>query len=212
MANLANGSTVFLASVLAAAKNVTAATNAAEAVLTSTGHGLKDGDFVVVTNGWNDTNGRVFKVGASAADNFKLVGCDTSDTVRFPAGAGVGSVQKITEWTQISQITNVEASGGEQQFTQYGFLEDDFERQLPSVKSARAITFTMAYEPDLPGYKAAAKASDSKAQTPLRINLPTGKTLLYNGYPSLNDTPALTRNEIMTVSLSYSLSVKFNQY
>lgn len=211
---LPNGSTVHIAAELEAEKAVTVATNAAEAVLTATGHGLKEGDIVVIASGWGGTNGRAFKVSVQSADanTFKLKGFDTSDTERFPAGGGTGSFRKVKKWVQITQITEVSINGGEQQFATFGFLEDDFERQLPSTRSAASLEIKMADDPSLPGFKAAAKASDSAAEVPLRLVLKGGSEILYNGYPSLNKTPTLQRNEIMTVSLAYSLSGEPNRY
>lgn len=209
---LPNGSTVFIATALAAAKKITAASNAAEAVMTCSAHGLAQGDYVVLSSGWGGGNGRVFRVGEATTDTFKLVGFDTTNTEKYPAGAGVGSFRKVTGWQQITQITEVSTSGGEQQMVDYGFLEEDFDRQMPTTRSAGSITFTIADDPELPGFKAAAKASDAGAETPMRLNLKGGAVILYNGYPSLNKIPTLNRNQIMTVTLTYSMSGEPTRY
>ncbi|WP_447888897.1 phage tail tube protein [Serratia fonticola] len=62
---------------------------------------------------------------------------DTSDTNFFPSGAGVGSLMKITDWTQIPQITEVGASGGDQQYVQVQFLEDDRQRNLATFPGGK---------------------------------------------------------------------------
>lgn len=209
---LPNGATVHIATALAAAKNVTAATNAAEAVLTSTAHGLANGDFVLLKSGWGKLNERVFQVGGVATDTFKLAGIDTTNTDNFPAGSGGGTVQKITGWTNISQIIEFSTSGGEQQYVDFGFLEDDYEQQIPSTQSAMSISIKIADDPNLDGYKAAVKASDAGTQTPLKIVLKGGGQIVYNGYPSLNKTPEMTRNQLMAVTLSYAVSGPVNRY
>ena len=209
---LPNGATVHIATALAAAKNITVATNAAEAVLTATAHGLANGDFIVLSSGWGAAAGRVFKVAGVNTDTFKLTGFDTSNVDKFPEGGGIGSFQKITAWQEINQITEVTTSGGEQQFVDFGFLADDFDRQLPSTKSAASLSITIADDPTQAGYKAVAKASDAGGETPLRVNLKEGGVIVYNGYPSLNKTPTLTRNQIMAVTLSYALSGQVNRY
>ena len=53
---------------------------------------------------------------------------------------------------------------------------------------------------------AAAKASDAGGKTPLRLVLKGGGQIVYNGYPSLNKTPEMTRNQIMAVTLAYAVS------
>ena len=203
---ITNGSTVHIASGKAAAKNVTVATNAAEAVLTAAAHGLTISDYVVVTSGWGVLNGRVFRVKAADTNTVTLEGADTTNTDKHPAGGGVGKIEKVTGWTQITQITEVSTSGGEQNFAQFGWLEDDFERQLPTTRSAASLSITIGDDPTLPGYQAAAKASDSGEEGPLRIVLKNSSVILFNGYASLNKTPSLTRNEIMTVNMSYAMS------
>ena len=209
---LPNGATVHIATALEAAKKVTAATNAAEAVLTSTAHGLATGDFVLLKSGWGKLNERVFQVSGVATDTFKLVGIDTTNTDNFPAGSGGGTVQKITGWTNISQIIEFSTSGGEQQYVDFGFLEDDYEQQIPSTQSAMSISIKIADDPSLDGYKAAVKASDAGTQTPLKIVLKGGGQIVYNGYPSLNKTPEMTRNQLMAVTLSYAVSGPVNRY
>lgn len=209
--NLPNGSTVHIATKLAAAKKVTAATNAKEAVLTCAGHGLQDGDHIVFYSGWNRANGKPFKVKSVAADNITLQGFDTSDLALFPADAGVGTLRKIESMEQITQIVEYTTNGGEQQFVEYGFLEDNYDRQMPSTKSAMSISISIADDPTLAGYQAVVKVSDVGGEWPLIVKLKNGGEILYNGYPSINTTPTLVRNEIMAVKMAYALSVESNR-
>lgn len=209
---LANGSIVQIATGLAAEKKITAISNAEEAVATCTAHGLVNGDYVVIVSGWGGLNERVFRVTSIDANSFKLDGIDTRDLNKYPAGSGAGSCQKVSSWQQITQIMEVSSSGGEQQFTQFGFLEDDFERQLPTTQSAYSMTFKIADDPNLPGYKAAQTASDSGKLTPMRIILKNKSVVVYNGYVSMNPMPQLVRNEVMVVNMTYSLAGLFNRY
>ena len=196
---LPNGATVHIATALAAEKKVTVATNAAECVLTVTGHGFANGDLVLFKSGWGKLNERVFQIGDVNADE-------------FPAGSGIGAVQKITDWVQVSQIVEFSTSGGEQQYVDFGFLEDDFDQQIPSTKSAMSMSIKIADDTSLPGYKAAAKCSDKGGKWPLKVVLKGGGLICYNGYPSMNKTPELVRNQVMAVTLSYAISGEVNRY
>lgn len=209
---LANGSIVQIATKLVAEKKVTAISNEAEAVCTATAHGLQNGDYVALLSGWGVLNERVFRVTSVDANSFKLDGIDTRDLNKFPAGSGAGSFQKVEAWQQVTQIMEVSSSGGEQQFVEFGFLEDDFERKLPTTQSAYSMTFKIADDPNLPGYKAAKKASDSRKLTPMRVVLKTQSVIVYNGYVSLSSMPQLARNEVMAVNMTYSLSGEYNRY
>lgn len=209
---LPNGATVHIATALAAEKKATVATNAAECVLTVAGHGFANGDLVLFKSGWGKLNERVFQIGDVKADTFKLTGIDTSNADEFPAGSGIGAVQKITDWVQVSQIVEFSISGGEQQYVDFGFLEDDFDQQIPSTKSAMSMSIKIADDTSLSGYKAAAKCSDKGGKWPLKVVLKGGGLICYNGYPSMNKTPELVRNQVMAVTLSYAISGEVNRY
>lgn len=209
---LPNGATVHIATALAAEKKVTVATNAAECVLTVAGHGFAAGDLVLFKSGWGKLNERVFQIGDVKTDTFKLTGIDTSNAGEFPADSGIGAVQKITDWVQVSQIVEFSTSGGEQQYVDFGFLEDDFDQQIPSTKSAMSMSIKIADDTSLPGYKAAAKCSDKGGKWPLKVVLKGGGLICYNGYPSMNKTPELVRNQVMAVTLSYAISGEVNRY
>jgi phage tail protein len=209
---LPNGATVHIATALAAEKKATVATNAAECVLTVAGHGFAAGDLVLFKSGWVKLNERVFQIGDVKTDTFKLIGIDTSNADEFPADSGIGAVQKITDWTQVSQIVEFSTSGGEQQYVDFGFLEDNFDQQIPSTKSAMSMSIKIADDTSLPGYKAAAKCSDKGGKWPLKVVLKGGGLICYNGYPSMNKTPELVRNQVMAVTLSYAISGEVNRY
>lgn len=211
-AALPDGATVFIASAYSAEKKITAITNAATPVVTVTAHGFANGDFVEVTSGWGALNGRVMKISGVATDTFKLEGIDTTDTEKYPAGAGIGSVRKIASWTQITQILSFETSGGDQQFSTYSFLEEDFERQLPSVTSAQSIAIGIADDPTLPGYMATKAASDMRANTGLRLNMRSGSVIVYNSVVSLNETPTLTKGQVMQVRATFALQGRPTRY
>lgn len=211
-ARLPDGSTVFIASAYAAEKAVTAITNAKSPVVTATAHGFANGDFVEVTSGWGALNGRIMKISGVNTDSFKLEGIDTSDTDKYPTGAGVGSVRKVNAWTQITQIMDFSTSGGEQQYVNYAFLEEDFERQLPSITSAQSLTIGIADDPSLPGYKALKEANEVRTNTGLRLNLRDGSVIVYNGVVSLNETPSTTKGQVMQVQATFALQGRPTRY
>lgn len=202
---LPNGVTLALGSSLGSAVAITALSNANPAVATAMGHGYSDNDIVLLTSGWGRINERVFKVDQLSADTFSLLGQNTTDTTVYPAGTGTGSAKEVTAWTQITQVTGLTSSGGEMQFANYSFLEEDFERQLPTQSSAQTLTLTIADDPSLTGYTALKAAADSRSLTPMRALLPDGSMILYAGIVSFNETPTMTKNEVMSVTATFSL-------
>lgn len=203
--SLPNGVLLALATAYAAADTVTAVSNANPAVATSTAHGLSNGAYVEVTSGWSRLNNRVVRVANVTANTFELEGINTTDTEDYPAASGAGSVREITTFTQIAQILELTSSGGEQQFVTYSFLEQDFESQLPTQQSPMSMTMVIADDPTLAGYVALKAAAETRDLVALRATLPDGSKILYNGYVSFNETPTMTKNQIMGVTATFSL-------
>lgn len=202
---LPNG-VVFALGTLGSALAVSGLTNAAPAVATSTAHGLADGDIVLLTSGWTRINERAWKVDELSANTFSLLGTDTTDTVVYPTGTGTGTVKEVTAWTSVSQVTNVTSSGGDMQFAQYSFLEEDIGRQIPTQANPITYTLTVADDPSQVGYAALKAAATSRALTVLRCTLPSGSVLLYVGYVSFQETPTMTKNSIMEVTATFSVN------
>lgn len=202
---LPNG-VVFALGTLGSALTVSGLTNAAPAVATSTAHGLADGDIVLLTSGWTRINERAWKVDELSANTFSLLGTDTTDTGVYPTGTGTGTVKEVTAWTGVSQVTNVTSSGGDMQFAQYSFLEEDIGRQIPTQANPITYTLTIADDPNQVGYTALKAAATSRALTVLRCTLPSGSVLLYVGYVSFQETPTMTKNSIMEVTATFSVN------
>ena len=209
---LPNGAIMEIASVFSAAVLATAISNAQPAVVQAAGHDLEDGDIIVVTSGWTRLNDRVARVDAALADSFALEGIDTTKTNVYTAGAGVGSVRTVSAWAQIAQITEVATSGGDQQFTTFGFLEDDDDRQLPTTKSPISMTITVADDPLLPYVPICESADEDKESRVVRLKLPNGSEIYYNAYVSITSTPSLSRNSIMTRTITLSLASRPTRY
>jgi len=197
--SLPNGITWAIAATYASSLTVTAASNASECVLTVT-NTLVAGDFVEFTSGWSLANGRVFRVKSPSGTQITLEGFNTSSTSTFPAGSGTGSIRKIATWTQVSQMVNLTSSGGEAQYLNYSFLEDSYERTIPTTTSAQTLSFEIADDPSLAGQQAISAAAQSRAVTALKGVFPQSATsaILYNCIFSFDDTPSMNKNQLMT--------------
>lgn len=204
--SLPNGIVVSIATAYGAAKTVSALTNAAPAVATtSAAHGITTGAIIEVTSGWQKLNGRIYRAAAASGSVLSYEGTDTTSTANYPAGTGIGSLREITAFTQITQVTDLSTSGGDMQFATYSFLENNFESQLPTQASAQSLTITLADDPTLAGYIALKAAGEDRAVRALRMALPSGGYLLYNGYVSFNETPTLNKGSVNTVTATFSL-------
>ncbi len=206
--SLPNGVVFAIAKTKAAPAVMSALTNATDAVATVAGSTIATNDIVIVQSGWSNINERVAKVGATS----KLLGIDTSDTTQFPSGMGAGKLIKVSEWQQVTQVISSETSGGDQQFATYSFLENDFETQIPTRTSPVVLTLSIADDDTLPGYIALKKAADGKETQVVRAMLPNGATLYYHAYISVNETPSMTKDQVMAIGVTISLIVRPTRY
>lgn len=208
-----NGSIIHIASGYGAVKAMSAISNANPGVATlEASHGVSAGEYIEVTSGWSRLNGKIVRAGTIATNDVPLLGIDTSLTSIFPAAGGTGTVREITGWTQLPQILGSSSSGGEQQFLEYQFLEDDAQKRIPTTKSAAGLTLQVGDDPTLAGFILASTANDDRLARAVRVTLPSGAVILYNAYISMNKTPSLTVNQLMAVEVTLSFLAEPQRY
>lgn len=204
---LATGTAVSIAKTYGAAVSVSALTNASSAVATlAAGHGVLVGDYLELTSGWDLADKRIVRVKTVATNDVTLENLDTADTTKYPPGAGIGSVRRITAWSQLSQLKDMSASGGEQQFADITSISDRTAKQVPTIRSAVSMTLTAYDDPTLGWYVDVTKASDASTPYGLMMVFPNGSKLVANAYWSIQKVPGVTKNEALTsqISLSYA--------
>lgn len=190
----------------------TALSNAAEAVATVTGASLAVGDIVLLTSGWSKLDNKVVRVKAATATAITLEGIDTTDILLFPAGGGVGTMKKVLTWVQIPQVIDLAFAGGEQNYTDVVFLEDDQGRQIPTDKSATSMTLTIADDPAKPFNSILRKADARKQVEAARLMLPGNDQLLYGTFTSFSNQPAVVRNSVLSRIVSLALQSEPTRY
>ncbi|WP_278440974.1 phage tail protein [Pseudomonas oryzihabitans] len=210
---LPNGATFQMASTYGPAVAISTVSNATEAVATiPSGASIATGDIVLLTSGWGLLNGRVVRVKAVNATAVTLEGVDTTNLTSFPAGGGIGSMKKITDWVVIPQITEVAFSGGEQQYVDVVFLEDEQGRQIPTEMSAANMTLTIADDPVQACVPVLKKATANKQIEASRLNLPGNESLFYGAYMSYSKQPLISRSQILTRTVGLALQAEPTRY
>lgn len=204
---LPNGSSVYVQKSKDTELAFEIISNAKDAVVTlKTDHGLVAGDEVIITSGWSKINNAVAKVIKVNNMDVTLGNINTSDTKSFPEGEGKGTLTKITAWERLPQVKEVATEGGEQQFTQIQFLDDDAERQLPTIKSAKSKSFTIAHDSSLPIYALLEELDRTNDVVAMKMYVPKAKETRYDAVRiSFDPTPTSTINEIETVKISMTV-------
>ena len=205
MAQVPTGSLYYVASTIAATKATTVVTNASEAVVTSTAHGYSNGDYVLVVSGWGRLNKRAFRIKSITTDTFVLEGADTSNTTFFPAGQGVGTVAKVTAWTQLTTVMNPNTSGGDPKKVTYKFIESDVEYSIND--GFTATDYTIELDADAiggAGYTALKTLTDVQTDTIMRMVTRSGSILLVPCTVALNESVRMTDGQINRVVAQFS--------
>lgn len=201
-----NGSVFAISTAIAAKKTITAVSNANPGSASAVAHGYSAGGILLLSMASTRLDQRVVRVAPSpATDAFGMEGIDTTDTVRYPSGFGVGAAQLVTGFVPMSQTTDVQSQGGEQQFNQWVYVEDGQQRQRKTFRNARSLQHTMDYDADLAWHQALLDASDAGTTRVLRVTLPNGGLIYRSVEVSFDGEPDFVANQNQQVVAIFSL-------
>jgi hypothetical protein len=171
---------VNVAKAYQAAITFTAASNATECELTvASAAGILAGDVVQVSSGWLKLDNMVLRVKSVTGTKIVLEAFDTTDTTKFPAGTGAGTLRKIDSWITMPQVMTLSTEGGDQQTISVQFLEDDKARTIPTFKNAVVQVYTFAHDPLLAIYKRLIELDESSDTTAIWFHNQRGKADRY---------------------------------
>lgn len=215
MASVPKGTRFYVATAFGSALTTSTASNATECVLgmTSTS-GLANGDFVEVTSGWGRLNKRACRIKSVVANtSITLEGIDTSSTTLYTAGAGIGSVRKVTSWEEITQVTAISSSGGGTKDVTYEYLDSDVQYKLNNGFESTSYTLTLDSDSiGTAGYLAMRSLTDVQTNTVFRIAKRTGAITLQPCTVALNESDQMTNDQIVTVSAVFSGNNRQTKY
>ena len=203
MARTPNGTIASIATAFAAGLAFSAATNAAETVLTVTGGTLAAGDLVEVTSTWSKISNRIFRVKVATATAVTLEDCDTSNTTLYPAG-GTGTLRKVTNWMPMSQKLTVASSGGDPKTVNFTYVETGDEQTV--FDGFGATQYTIDLDADTVGsplYKQLKTLTDTNAISALRLAAPNGSIVLLSCAMALNENPSMSSGAVMANKLTF---------
>lgn len=210
---LSTGAILSIAKTYGTSSNMTAITNATEAVATlAVGHGVVAGDYLEVTSGWGLLNAMIVRAKTVSTNDVTLEGIATTDTTKYPAGSGTGSIRRITAWDAMSQVKNLSRSGGDQKWADATALEDVVETQMPTTRGAISMSIDVFDDPTLAWYSSVQTASDAGTPYAFRIALKSGAKVVANAYWSLMDVPDIQRDQILTTNIALSFAAKPKRY
>lgn len=203
--SIATGTQLAVASTYGPAVNMSAITNASEAVATlAAGHGYAAGDFLEITSGWDLLNNRIVRVKTVATNDVTLESVNTTSTTSYPAGSGTGTVRRITAWANITQVQGLDTGGGDPNFADITTIADRTQKQVPTTRSPQTVKVTVFDDPSLAYYSTLVAAADAIAAIAFRIVFPSGSRMVGNYYCSVQKTPTVSANQPLTADINFS--------
>lgn len=199
------GSKFYFSNTFAAAKTVSAISNANPALATATAHGYVDGDEVLLLSAWEDATDTVYKVDQQSADTFDIDGLNSTDTNFYPAGAGVGTAQKVSAWTEIPQVLTIATAGGDARFTTISPIARRNSINVPTGFNATSITLTLGHDPSNANYQAMLDISRTLSKVAFKMVLSGGAVTYGYGYMSVSEAPSLNVNQANQVTAAITL-------
>lgn len=202
-----NGAKFSFATTMGAAVAISGISNANPAIASAVVLPA-DGDIVILDSNWTDLAEQATIVANSGAGTFDLSKIDTTDEGVFEPGEGAGTYRIVDDFITISQVREVNMSGGDINTFSWGYVDDSSLRQRsrPTDSNPLVLQFTLDWDPDKAWATELEKASKKRMLTVLRERLPTGDVLLYSGYIGYQKTPSHTRNENMTVTATMTIN------
>ena len=206
------GSKFYFSKTFAAAKAISAITNAAPAVATATAHGYVDGDEILLTSGWEDATDTVYRVDQLTADTFKIEGLNTTNTNFYPTGSGAGEARKVSTWVEMPQVLNISTSGGDARFTTISPLAKRNDINVPTGFNAMSISITLGHDPSNANYQQMLDISRTLEKVAFKMVLSGGAVGYGYGYMNVAEAPQLNRNQANQVNASITLLGRFMSY
>lgn len=178
---------VAMQSALAAADTITDITKANPGVVTSTAHGLVNGDYVYLSvQGMYQLDGKVVRVSASTANTFELEGIDTTNFGTFSSG----TASAVTFGTSITTATTMSASGGDFDFIDTTTIHSAVKTQIPGTANPITYTFDNLWDAADAGQIAMKSASDTQAIRAFKFTFGTGGPIVvFAGYVGFTGAP-----------------------
>lgn len=206
------GSKMFIGTTLASAKTLTDLSNADPVVASSTAHGYVDDDEVLVFSGWEDFNGSIFRVDQLTTDTYSLPGYEATDTDLFPAGTGSGTTQKVTAWTEITQVLNVTKQGGGPRRITANPINLRNGVQQTVGREAGSFTLNLAWDRALTAQGALRTASRRFGKLPFKFLINGGGYAYCYGQVDMDTLPSFDTNTFMNVDVNVALDGIFTDF
>lgn len=168
-------------------QTVSGITKADPGVVTYTGADPTNGDILVMSvAGMTELHTRAFAAqNVVGASNTLELGEDTTDYHTFTSG----SFKVVTLGAGMTNVQDVDASGGEPEFADTTTVHDQIRRRTPTVVSPFSMKFGCLFEPGDAAMIELGKASRSLTTRVIKVTFADGSYMVGNAFVSAPGVP-----------------------
>jgi hypothetical protein len=210
-----SGLKLYMESAIAAAKTITAATNAAPGVFTSAAHGYSNGDIVLLeVQGMTEVHGNLYKVVSVATDTFQIADIDGSTGVST-ALFGVftsGTAKEITLGTSITGVQEFSTSGGDIKTVDTTTVNDTEDKEIVVGATALSYEMTMQWDPSNAAQQAMITAFRTRANKGFKILYPDGANVMFYGTVGYTGAPGGSNQGVTTSPAKIAILGRITTY
>jgi hypothetical protein len=184
------------------ALTITGITKANPAVVTYTGTDPANGDFVYLdVAGMVELKGRVSKIAAVdvGANTFQLVGVDSTAFRTFESGTAA----VVTFGASMTNVQDVNVSGGEPEFADITTVHDQIRRRIPTVTSPFTMQFGCLFDPTDAAVLELKEATETLSQRAVRVTFADGQVLAVSCYVSATGAPTGSAQDVVKTNVTF---------
>lgn len=212
MALTAEGSKFYFSTTFAAAKTIASITNASPAVVTSTGHGYADNDELLYIGGWEDASKGVYRADQLSTDTVALKGLNASNTNFYTPGSGTGTLQKVSDWTEIPEVVTVTGDGNQQEFIDLRLISSRYAQKIPTGFTPGSINMQLVFDAGSAAYQAMLDATMSRTLVAFKMVLSDSAAIYAYGYISASKAPQVQAGQVIQVAVTFAIQGQFTTY
>lgn len=192
---------VAVQSSLASAQTISAITKASPPVVTYVGADPSNGDYILLdVNGMYQLDGVVARVANvnAGGNTLEIEGFDSTLFETFTSG----TFQIITFGNSLTNITDVNPSGGDPEFADITTIHQNIRTRVPVVTSPISFAMTGLFDPSDSAMQALAVASRAIATRCFRFTFSNGQKLVFSGYVSAPGAPTGSAQQAVTTPIT----------
>lgn len=212
-----NGTVQSIGATFGTTTAISAITNANPAVATfGVGHGITVGKWVeIVTSGWSGIVSRLYRASAVATNDVTLEGLNTTSTVLYPAGVGVGTGRLVATFVPLQQVLRdgFTVTGGEPKEKVSGYIDSDLDFIFYTGKNPIRVEMKVDDDQSLTFWTTVRAAEAAATNYPLLVTYANGGGFAAaTGVWVVSPAPEMAGDDVHKRQINIALAGRFTEY